>query len=247
MKNNILISLFFGLLAILPACKKDKPAVVYGEMNLHIHLNFDSNEIENYGEVYSDSQGRKTQFSNIQFYISHIQLIKLDGSVVEAPVKHILKTLENEEFSIGQVPVGNYKSVRFYVGLDSIDDGIEPNNSGDTLFTNHPEMFMPSTNGNYKYFRIDGNMTMQVDSTRSSFWIYLGTAKQYVQVVMPDQPFAVYANQANWCHIIADMDKLLYPYDSTSPMSYDITDAQGNAQSFADIWPARIKNMFRYE
>lgn len=249
MKPKYQFILFFIFIGLLTHCKKHDPVLVYADMNMHIHLNLGDQEIEALGTIYTDSSGRETKINEIAFYISHIQLIKLDGSAVDVPVKRILKTLENEEFNLGQVPVGNYKSVRFHVGLDATDNATDPSAAADTVLRNHPEMWAeaPRTHGNYYFFKSNGGMSADTNKINLTYWLYLGTSQNYVEVNLPDKPFTVLSNQANWCHVVADLNALIYPFDKNKASSWDIPNLNENLMTKASIWPGRLQQMFRYE
>src|SRR5580698_6787172 len=92
-KSNSL--LFFLLLTCLFSCKpKDSPVpavTATGTLAFHLHTDVDTTEVDVLGQVYKLSTGRQISVSFAQLYLSHIQLIKLDGSTYEVPNLIILK------------------------------------------------------------------------------------------------------------------------------------------------------------
>ena len=100
----------------------------------HLHTMADTNEVESYGDTLVMSDGRQIAVSTAQLYISNIKLIKTDGSVVDGPSGTIIMKQGEEEYDLGTAPVGNYKSVRFDVGLSDASNASTPASSDQVLY-----------------------------------------------------------------------------------------------------------------
>ena len=113
-----------GLLGVA-SCKDNTPTpdsvVPKGKFMFHLHTYIDNSEVDLYDIVYTTLEGRKMSLSMAQLYVSDIQLVKLDGTTVPISGKKILKVFETDTDLVGDVPVGNYKSMTFKVGLDPND------------------------------------------------------------------------------------------------------------------------------
>ena len=186
-----------------------------GTLMLHLHNYIDNVEVDDYNIVYTTStDGRKISLSKGQFYLSNIELIKLDGSVYSIPDSIVLKLQEIETYTVADVPVGNYKSVRFYVGLNPTVNQKTPSSSVSDVL-NKSDMWYGSTAQpqGYVYMNISG----KIDTTSSAtgtvanmqpFKYLIGTNANYKQITMPDQNYSITPNQVQYIHLLADYSKL---------------------------------------
>ncbi len=128
--NKLSVYLCLLFICILISCKKDELrtadnatiATPKGILKLHLHTFIGETEVDAYNIDYLNEQGRKISLSMAQLYMSDIELVKLDGTVCSIANKTILKYFESETSTVGEVPVGNYKSILFKVGINSTND-----------------------------------------------------------------------------------------------------------------------------
>lgn len=115
------------LAAVLLACKKDdpennKPAET-GSLNLKFE-NMAGNQPLQLNDVhYLNHNGDSFTVTNFNYYISNIRLTASDGSVyTEKESYHLLKAADaaSLQFTLGTVPVKNYTSITFMIGVDSV-------------------------------------------------------------------------------------------------------------------------------
>ena len=126
-KYIFIITLIFVTWFNVSCTKKNSiNPVVTGQLYFHLHTDIDSLEVGSYNSVLQSTNGRNISLSLAQMYISNIELVNLDGSVYSVPNQVILKDFENEAYLVGNVPAGNYKSVRFSVGLSEIENAKTP-------------------------------------------------------------------------------------------------------------------------
>lgn len=148
----------------LTSCKKDKEeGGATQKLTLHIHNNVGSNEAE-YGTTYTDLNGRKFNISDWRYYVSNIVLINNDGT--ERAVDTVfLVSPEQGNYVLGQVPVGDYKGIKFMIGLDSTTNHLDP-----AIYPNgHPLAIQDkpihwSWNSGYIFMMIEGKF----DSTSTA-------------------------------------------------------------------------------
>ena len=265
MKTNILKNksavIFIAVAAMLlinSGCKKHQPDTTIvtnvdsGTYYMHLHTNVDTNEVD-YGTVYTTSAGRKIAVTRAQLYLSHIQLIKTDGTFYTVPSVIVLKQQETEQYYIGKVPVGDYKSVRFYVGLDSATNTLS--GTADTAL-NHPEMWFGVTaqpNG-YIYVNFEGS----IDTTSGKngtiaqmqpFMYYIGTPAHNTLVTMPDHSpvFTVAKGQPTLTHITVDYGQLFNGVAINNSTNLMIMSKSANSSSLANTISNNIPSMFSYE
>jgi hypothetical protein len=266
MKNtSIKISLYSALvLFTLGACKKDKKedpspqpatqASTTGTFMLHFHTNIDTNEVESYGEVYMDANGRKISLDMAQLYISEIQLVKSDGSLVNFSGVKIMKVLDTESYMVGSAPVGSYKSFRFKVGLDSLTNTESSTIPSDSALLNQPAMWFGATAQplGYVYLNVQGKIDTTTNASGAvadmqPFIYKIGTNAHYTQVIMPDKAFSIASGQTAFGHVTIDYSKLFTGIQLNVPANLSITTTTDNASSTANTVASSIFQMFSYE
>ncbi len=260
--NNISKTIFFVIFLAffisIFSCKKDSStttttaATPNGTLILHLHTNVDTTEVDNYDSVYTLSSGRKISVHLAQMFISHVQAVKLDGSVVDFSGFSFLKVMENEAYVIGNIPVGNYKSVNFSVGLDAATNAASPTTG--SIF-NTPAMWFNST-----YSSSDGyvfvNFQGKIDTTTNAngsvanmqpFTYKIGTNAHLTNINMPEQDYTVTANTPQYVHIIIDYSKLLTGVQLNQNANLSVANAAANSSTVANKISSNIASLFHYE
>lgn len=126
MKHSILsLSALAMLSLVFSNCKKDeddKPK--YGELTIEFDNRAGVDDLV-YGQSYTTANGDQVTFSQFDYYVSNFVLVKSDGSEVVIPkdesyflCKHA--DADSREITFTNVPEGDYKSVRFIIGVDSL-------------------------------------------------------------------------------------------------------------------------------
>ncbi len=243
-------------------CKKDKvtdpnnngnnsPAIPTGTLMLHLHTYLDDNEVDLYNIAYTTNAGRNISLSLTQLYISDIQLVKLDGSSYNFSGKKLLKVQEAETYLVGNVPVGNYKSIKFKVGLDAATNALNPSASADSAILKKTEMWFGSTAqpDGYIFMNVQGAIDTSSDlsGTTVPFVYKIGTNANYKQVTMPDKNFSIIKDQVEYGHIIIDYNKLFSGISLNQSINLLITTASANISAPATTVANNIPLMFRYE
>jgi hypothetical protein len=253
--NNICFILLIACFAFyMSACKKKKDAVTpttpTGTLMFHLHTNVDTNEVDNYNTVYTLRGGRKISVSKAQLYISNIQLIKLDGTTYSVPNTIIYKVQEAEVYLIGQVPVGNYKSISFEVGLDPTTSLKTPTATDSAL--NQPSMWFGSAAQpqGYTYVNFQGSIdttTAGNSSTLIPFKYLIGTNSNAKQVTMPVENYSVTQGQTQFVHLIIDYNMLFNGIKLNNSNNLTVASVADNATVFGTTISNNIVSMFRYE
>ena len=149
---------------VLVSCKK--PAS-YGELCVNISYSINGKPLITDSLCYSNEAGNEFLITEIQWFISRIELqdergdwFRLDHKEVKFPFQYTTDWVfyidtnipESQTLEIAPIPVGTYKVLRFVFGLNE-----EDNRTG--LFTNPPEseMFWPDLlGGGYHYMKLNG-------------------------------------------------------------------------------------------
>ncbi|MCC6601469.1 MAG: hypothetical protein IT223_12475 [Crocinitomicaceae bacterium] len=258
LKINILL-LTVGLIIIagIFSCKKGDQELTEtqqspkGTLMFHLHSYLDMNEVDLYNIVYTTSSGRDISLSLAQMYISDIQLVKADGSTYSVSGKNVLKVFESETFEVGEVPVGNYKSVRFKVGLNPATNAVNPESSPDVAILNRPEMWF-GTNAQpdgYVFLNVQGSIdtTALMTGTPVPFVYKIGTNANYVQVTLPDNNFSIMEDQVQFVHLLADYYKLFEGIQLDQINHLFVESPADNSSVTALTIAANIPKIFRYD
>lgn len=241
------------------SCKKSKneepipnnAPIPTGTLMFHLHTYIDNNEVDAYNITYTTDAGRQVSLSIAQFYISDIQLVKADGSIYNIVGKKILKVVEAETYLIGDIPVGNYKSVRFKVGLDPITNSMNPTSTSDSILLNKPAMWFGSTaqSDGYVFLNVQGaiDTTAEMTGTPIPFAFKIGTNANYKQVTMSDKNFSIIKDQVEYVHLRVDYNKLFSGLQLNQNSNLSVATALANTVAPATIVSDNISAMFSYE
>lgn len=235
-------------------CKKSSNSNTdTGKLYLHLHTNIDTNEVASYGTVYTTGVGRKVSLTKAQLYISNIQLVKQDGSIYSVPNVILLKQLDPEQYYVANVPVGNYKSVKFSVGLDATAN--QKASTADSNL-NHADMWFGASaqpNG-YVFVNVQGTIdtttnAMGTVSQMQPFTYMIGTNAHLNQVSMPDHSpvYNVIKDQTTFVHIIIDYNKLFNGVQLNKGGNLMVMSASDNTSAISNTISSNVPFMFSYE
>lgn len=224
-----------------------------GTFYLHLHTNIEDNEVEDYDVIDTMSSGRLISLSLAQTYISEIELIKLDGSSISLSGKTILKVIDNEEYLVGEAPVGNYKSVRFKVGLDGSTNAADPLSSPDSSILNRSEMWFGNAAqpDGYVFVNLQGKIDTSsagngTAAQMQDFAYKIGTNVNHKQITMPEQNFVVASGQDSYVHIAIDYYQLFNGINLNNSANLSVISASDNANAAGLIVSGNIASMFKY-
>ncbi|MBL0049939.1 MAG: hypothetical protein IPP32_17790 [Bacteroidetes bacterium] len=151
------------LAVVFTGCKKDKdnseeviPENAEQNLKFHIH-NQVGNQLANYTNTYTQASGRKFILADFRYYLSNIKLVKEDGSELALSGKVLLAKPSQQDYDLGMVPVGNYKGLKFILGLDSATNHLDPTTyaTGNPLAIQTPSIHWSWSSG-YIFFKVEG-------------------------------------------------------------------------------------------
>lgn len=131
-QKNTVFGFLFSMVLILSACsKKDNPAPEFEEKNLApFSVEFDNIvgertlTLNNTGSPYTNAAGEKFTISQLQYFISNIKVTTVEGKTytVNQDDSYFLINGgdKSTRFAKVQVPEGDYTSLTFTVGVDSL-------------------------------------------------------------------------------------------------------------------------------
>lgn len=259
MKNRLKKTVFFliGML-IMFSCKKENTntnnvdnSISEGTFVLHLHTNIDTSEVAAYDTIYPMLGGRRMSLHLAQMYFSEVQLVKLDGSIIDVSANSFLKTLDNEQYIIGNVPVGNYKGVRFKVGLNATKNALDALTSSESAILNNSGMWFGSNSqpDGYVFLNLQGTIdtSTTMNGTPVNFEYRIGTNANYIPVVLPEQNFTVVKDMNSFAHVIIDYSKIFDGITLNNPTNLSIHSVLDNNLSVITTLKSNIPAMFHYE
>jgi hypothetical protein len=247
MKNIFQITSILTLASALTftSCKKDKaedPAPSTEQnLTMHIHSNVGEHEA-NYDSTFETVSGRKFTIADYRMYISHIVLIKNDGSELPVTGKVILTNPESDEYSLGKVPVGNYKGFRFLLGLDSLtnhsDASVYP--ADNPLSIQTPSIYW-SWNSGYIFWKVEG----KVDTTAAQngpvdvdYVYHIGLDENKRTIDFSNSSFSIVSGTDQYIHLEFDLLEALSNVNMTTDLITHSMDYPAIATTIADSWQA---------
>ncbi len=248
------------LVLVFSSCKKefdsnqtntDNTPTEKGTLKFHLHTYIADQEVDAYGIDYPMTTGRNISLSLAQLYDSDVELIKLDGTAVKSSSNGVLKVFESETSTIGDVSVGNYKGVRFKVGLLPNTNKLDPTASGYASLLNQPEMWFESTAqpSGYVFLNFSGEIdtTKSLSGTKVPFEYKIGTDKNLVQVEMPQKNFSIMKDIVNYLHIKIDYSLFFEGIDLTNNSNLHVKNVLDNELPLVNQLKSNIPKMFIYE
>ncbi|MGN6566721.1 MAG: MbnP family protein, partial [Flavipsychrobacter sp.] len=143
---------------LISSCKKnnDNGTPATGTVYIHLHTNIDTNELDSKTQLYSDGNGRQFSLSAAQFFISNFKLVSANGTVVSIANARILKSIDSEQYLVGNAPIGTYTSVTFDVGLDDATNAMNPAAFTTCGYTSNSSMWYGNTTQGYMFMKLQG-------------------------------------------------------------------------------------------
>lgn len=190
--------LVFAAMFFLFSCKKKDtvnttpdlltPPVPMGTIAFHMHINIGETEADSGLVITNPTTHQKIELDVAQFYMSGIQVYKPDGTAVPVNNAYLLKTIDNEEYVIGEVPTGNYKSISFHVGIDAATNATAPSSHTGVLAAQDPPMWFGTTTQGYVFLNIKGKADTSAthnSNANTNFEYRLGGNSQLKTVQLP--------------------------------------------------------------
>lgn len=111
---------FVGLFFLTHSCKR-KPVVESGNVNLVFNNTAGGAAIEADKILYTNAAGNKYSISLLKYYVTNCVLVDANGTEFKAGNYDLIDAFKMSQFGnakLSDVPNGNYKMLRFYLGID---------------------------------------------------------------------------------------------------------------------------------
>jgi len=232
------------------SCKKDgnnNPSGPTQDLVLHVH-NTAGNKLISYDSVYTDNTGRKYLVTSFQYYMTNLRLVKNDGTEIPVTGKYqpfalLISPLELN-YDLGQQPVGDYKGIRFNIGVDSATNHSDPTSrpADDPLALQNDEMHWDWSQG-YLFMKLEGKVDSTVDATgdpTSPIVMHLGLDKNYTAIDLSNSFFQIVQGSDLQIVMQCDVNQLFTNVDLRTDNQTHTFDNQTLANDLVANWP----NMF---
>ncbi|NOU45442.1 MAG: hypothetical protein HOO86_00080 [Bacteroidales bacterium] len=173
MKASKLLLIF---VLILSSCSKESgnEAVKTGPVLLKLTHTIEGKAFSRDSLIYLNTAGNQYLVSNIQWFISEIEFIKSDGTILKPVMDDGIFYVDTDlpqtcSIHLDEIPSGNYSAIKYTFGLD------EASNSS-YRFVNPPESFMfwpEYLGGGYHYMKLNGKW-INKDGLIAPFNFHLG-------------------------------------------------------------------------
>lgn len=163
MKRNLLFS--FALIILFASCKKEETPEYNTAAKGDLSIEFDnivggSNLLLGTG-TYTNAVGQSFKVTKLKYYVSNFKLTAADGSVYTVPQTEsyflIDESVPASHKPVLQVPEGEYRSVSFVLGVDSLRNTTDVSQRTGVLDVSAAAADMYWTwNSGYIFFKMDG-------------------------------------------------------------------------------------------
>ncbi len=222
------LALSSALIAVVvTGCKKDpkeespKPASQEQDLAL-VFKNVAGTSDVDFISAYTTNSAQQYTLSTVRFYMSGISLVKSDGSEYPLTGQYLLVDPSVSHFHLGKVPVGNYKGLKFTVGIDSVTNHKDPSTYATTnpLANQTPSMHW-SWNSGYVFMMIEGSCDTTAAGTDAlasgqyhhSMFFHLGMDGLTRKVELNNSAFSIVSGTDKYVYIKTDMNQLLNGVD----------------------------------
>jgi len=202
---------------------------------------FSGNPLAIQSETYDYPTGADLKVQLFQYYVSDLELLPADGSAaVLLSDIDLLRwnspTADATESRTYEVPVGQYRGIRFGLGVSPDLNAQDPNIYAADFVLNETEFW--NANARYVFAKIEANADLEEDGTFDTPLTYhLGSDAIYTTISF-DEPFEIDGNGDPQFTIVADVLSAL----ASDTESFDIANPDqqrvhgGNQAIATDIW-----------
>jgi hypothetical protein len=217
-------------------CKDDEPvtpeAVEVQEMAVNINHTFDNEPLTFLTEEYSLASGEKVFFKRLAYILADFYLVKADDTRVSLADQYALLNPKSDpsNFTLLNIPMGEYKAFGFSIGLDSIINHGNPNQYPAThpLSPINNSLFW-SWQGGYVFTAIEGD----VSGTTDKFVFHLAGSNNKLDFEFPiNITKGMTALDANLTYNLAEAFK--------NPEVYSIANDGNSAHSTTDTVTTKL-------
>lgn len=184
MKARILLFAVVVVFLFQACGKKETSPEKTASVVIDVKHQVEGNDLQADAMIYTNEAGNRYLITNIQWFLSDVQLISSDGNSISFTdnlghqVFYVDTDLPASEtiISAPTIPTGSYQAIRFTFGMD------EPSNQSHR-FVNPPESFMfwpEYLGGGYHYMKLNGKW-IDKQGRMAPFNFHLGIGQEYFE------------------------------------------------------------------
>ena len=176
---KIILFTIMSAIILFASCKKDSTTVYNKDVKSGLSVEFDniagSSDLQLNTGTYTNSSGESFTVTKLKYYVSNFILTNTNGTVYTVPQDscYFLIDESNEDTHevLLHVPEGEYKSVSFNVGIDSLRSTMDISKRTGVLDPAiNSDMYWDANSG-YVFFNIEGTSTA---SPTGTFMYHIG-------------------------------------------------------------------------
>lgn len=223
--KNIFKNIFaVALLTLsLTSCSKSEDDAVTGSGTLKVEFDqmYGSADLA-LGTSYTNSNGEVLTPSKIRYIVSNIVLTKVDGTTYTIPKASSYfiideATTASRTIALTNVPAGDYKSIKFGIGVDKDQWSLGATGQGDLLTNAQAAGLTWSWAAGYKFLAFEGTFTAPTVASATSYMVHTGKTSvngtenyNYTEVTLSLPTNAlVRTNITPDIHLVADVKKVV--------------------------------------
>jgi hypothetical protein len=245
--NNLKSLSFLAALIVIAisfsGCSKNdngSPSGPTQKLTLHVH-NVAGNDLISYDSVYTDNTGRNYLVTSFQYYMSNIRLVKNDGTEYPLTGLYVLISPVMLDYDLGEVPVGDYKGIRFYIGVDSATNHSDPTTrpASDPLSLQNDPMHWDWSQG-YLFMKLEGKVDTSAAGTgipTKAIVMHLGLDKNYTAIDLSNSFFQIIQGSDQMIVMQCDVNQMFNNVDLRTDNQTHTFDNQALADELVANWP----------
>ena len=256
--KNILFAAIAAIF-LLASCKKDDTSLYNKNVKANLSVEFDniagSSDLQLNTGIYTNSSGENFTISKLKYYVSNFVLTNSDGTVYTVPQDScyflIDESDEETHEPLLQVPEGEYRTLQFTLGVDSLRSTMSMDKRTGVLNpATNSDMYWDA-NAGYIFFNIEGSSGA---SSTNNFTYHIGgfggssaSAINNIKTISLDLtqrgvPQVKTGRTAN-IHLMADVLKLFNGVSTVSIAAHPVI----GLEDYSAVVANNIASMFRHD
>lgn len=161
MKKIISFTLVIVLVYFYSSCDKATTASDKGSIKIEFDHQVNGAAMQ-YNKDYVNASGETMQFTLLKYFVSNFSLVRADGTVYTLPKDECYFLIEepasgaNPIITLTNLPLGEYKEVRFIIGVDSLKNCAPISERTGAIDPATSEMYW-AWNSGYIFLKIEGS------------------------------------------------------------------------------------------
>jgi hypothetical protein len=235
MKNNFkkAIAILVIATSIVSCSKSDDAITGNGNLKIEFENGYKDNSVVLGGATVPTSQNEVLKISKIKYIVSNIVLTKADGTTYTYPKAQSYFIVDEATpasliINLSNVPAGNYKAIKFGVGVDQAQYNLGQTGIADFWTTAQTAGMTWDWASGFKFLAFEGTFQSTTVTTDTSFMIHTGktgTDYNYTEVAL-DLPTnaLVRTTITPQIHLSTDLSQII---DGTNKISLTANNGMG--------------------